>query len=178
MLMDSVPPARITSAWPSMMRSAAMAMACRPEEQKRLMVMAENFHGQAGAQRGDARDVHALLGFGHGAAQDHVFDFFGVEAGTRSMAALMAMAARSSGRVARSVPLPALPTAVRTELTITASRMFTFLIGVLRVLDAVSHQKATTVLNVPPASLPALSTAGINEGRNQARSEPPIQTDA
>src|SRR5271166_5854444 len=39
------------------------------------------------------------------------------------MAAFMATAARSSGRVVRSVPLPALPTAVRTELTITASLM-------------------------------------------------------
>src|SRR5579884_3016587 len=39
--MDSVPPATITSAPPERMRSAAMAMACRPEEQKRLIVMAE-----------------------------------------------------------------------------------------------------------------------------------------
>src|SRR5712692_6489534 len=35
----------------------------------------------------------------------------------------MAAAARSSGRIARRVPLKAFPTAVRTELTITASRM-------------------------------------------------------
>ena len=40
-----------------------------------------SFDGQAGAQRGDARDVHALLGFGHGAAEDDVVDFLGVEAG-------------------------------------------------------------------------------------------------
>ena len=36
--------------------------------------------GQSGAQRGDARDVHALLGFGHGAAQNDVFDLLGIEA--------------------------------------------------------------------------------------------------
>src|SRR5229473_2902054 len=39
--MDSVPPATMTSAAPDRMRSAASAMACRPDEQKRLMVMAE-----------------------------------------------------------------------------------------------------------------------------------------
>ena len=35
---------------------------------------------QPGAQRGDARYVHALLGFGSGAADDDVFDFGWVEA--------------------------------------------------------------------------------------------------
>ena len=35
--------------------------------------------GQARAQRGDAGHVHPLLGLGHGAAQDDVFDFFGIE---------------------------------------------------------------------------------------------------
>ena len=38
--MDSVPPATMTSAPPPRMRSAASAMACSPEAQKRLMVMA------------------------------------------------------------------------------------------------------------------------------------------
>src|SRR5512139_1311434 len=46
----------------------------------------------------------------------------GRTAGTRSRAARMAAAAMSSGRVCRSVPLGALPTAVRTLATITASR--------------------------------------------------------
>ena len=36
---------------------------------------------------------------------------------------ILSSAARSSGRVVRSVPFGALPTAVRTELTSTASRM-------------------------------------------------------
>ncbi len=39
------------------------------------------FDGKSGAKSGDARDVHALLAFGHGAAEDHVVDFLGVESG-------------------------------------------------------------------------------------------------
>ena len=61
------------------MRSAAMAMDCNPEEQNRLMVIAGNLDGQSGAQGGDARDVHARFGFRHGAAQDDVFDFLGIQ---------------------------------------------------------------------------------------------------
>src|SRR6266852_4551078 len=77
--MDSVPPAMMTSAAPERMRSAARAMACRPEEQKRLMVMAEHSTGRPA--RSEARDVHPLLAFGHGAAEDDVVDLPGVEAG-------------------------------------------------------------------------------------------------
>ena len=46
MVMDSTPPATIVSAPPAMMRSAAMAIACSPDEQKRLMVMAETSTGR------------------------------------------------------------------------------------------------------------------------------------
>ena len=59
------------------------------------MVMAETSTGKPGAQGRDARDVHALLAFGHGAAQDHVFDLFGVEAGH----ALDGVANRDGGKV-------------------------------------------------------------------------------
>ena len=52
-----------------------MAMDCRPEEQKRLMVTPGHDIGKAGAKGGDARHVHAGFGFGHGAAEDHVLDF-------------------------------------------------------------------------------------------------------
>src|SRR5260370_13621671 len=38
-------------------------------------------HGKAGAEGGDARDVHALLAFGHGAAEDDVVDLLGVDGG-------------------------------------------------------------------------------------------------
>src|SRR2546426_4466698 len=44
--------------------------------------------------------------------------------GVRSMAARIAAAAMSSGRVAESFPLGALPTAVRTAETITGKLMF------------------------------------------------------
>src|SRR5712692_9901937 len=53
----------------------------------------------------------------------------------------MAAAARSSGRIARRVPLKAFPTAVRTELTITASRMACL---PLHLLDATQAKKSTT----------------------------------
>src|SRR5438094_441406 len=36
---------------------------------------------QTGAKRGDARHVHALLAFGHGAAENHVVDFFRLKPG-------------------------------------------------------------------------------------------------
>ena len=68
-------------------------------------------HRHAGAQAGDARDVQALLGLRHRAAEDHVVDLGGVERRARA-AALRAItvAASSSGRVPRSVPFGALPT--------------------------------------------------------------------
>src|ERR1035438_10125317 len=43
---DSVPPATMTSAPPLMMRSAAIAIDCSPEEQKRLIVSAETSTGK------------------------------------------------------------------------------------------------------------------------------------
>ena len=80
--------------------------------------------GDAGQERRLPRHVHALLGLGHGAAEDDVVDELGPQRGhPRSRAALMAAAAMSSGRVSRKVPLPALPTAVRTDETTTASRI-------------------------------------------------------
>ncbi|MNS67289.1 hypothetical protein D3C72_1005370 [compost metagenome] len=44
-LMLSTPPATITSAFPSMIRSAAKAIDCSPEEQKRLIVRAGTVFG-------------------------------------------------------------------------------------------------------------------------------------
>src|SRR5713226_7517492 len=123
MLMDSVPPARITSAWPTMMRSEAIAIAWRPEEQKRLMVIAEDSMGRP-ARRAAMRATFMPCS-ASGMAQPRMTSSIscGSKPGTRAIAPWMATAARSSGRVERSVPLNALPTAVRTELTRTASRM-------------------------------------------------------
>ena len=61
MLIDSAPPAIITSASPTRMRSAAIASAVRPEAQKRLTVTPPTRVRQAGQQHADARDVQALL---------------------------------------------------------------------------------------------------------------------
>jgi hypothetical protein len=55
--MLSTPPATKTSASPAMMRCAARAMVCRPDEQKRLTVVPDVVTGQPGAQRDLARDV-------------------------------------------------------------------------------------------------------------------------
>ena len=56
------------------MRSATMAAACSPDEQKRLMVMAGVAVGQPGQEADLARDVQALLGLGVGAAEHEVLD--------------------------------------------------------------------------------------------------------
>ncbi len=123
MLMDSAPPATMTFACPAMMRSAARAIACRPEEQKRLMVMAEVSTGRPA--RSEAIRATFIPCSASGMAQPRITSSISLTSRplARAMASLIAAAARSSGRVARRVPLGALPTAVRTELTMTASRM-------------------------------------------------------
>ncbi len=72
MLIDSMPPATATSYIPAAIDWATWAMDCTPELQKRLMVIAGTVSGQPGEERGQASDVHALLGLGHRAAEDDV----------------------------------------------------------------------------------------------------------
>src|SRR3989475_8709516 len=158
MLMDSVPPARITSAWPTMMRSEAIAMAWRPEEQKRLMVIAEDSMGRP-ARRAAMRATFMPCS-ASGMAQPRMTSSIscGSKPGTRAIAPWMATAARSSGRVERSVPLNALPTAVRTELTRTASRMKKTSSG----LDAKHYW--TTHRKKKQERLPVLPLAGDEDG--------------
>ena len=62
-----------------MTRWAAIAIACSPEEQKRLTVMPARRHRQARAQRGLARDVLAGGALRQRAADDHVLDLAGLE---------------------------------------------------------------------------------------------------
>ncbi len=57
-----------------------MAIDCKPEEQKRLMVMAGTSEGSPARWRRDARNIVACFALGHGAAEDHVVDFLGVQA--------------------------------------------------------------------------------------------------
>ena len=79
MVMLSVPPATMTSAPPPRMRSAAKAIACKAGCAEPVNRHSRAFNRQSGPQGGDAGNVHALLGFGHGAAQDHVFDLAHIE---------------------------------------------------------------------------------------------------
>ena len=102
---DSVPPATITSAPPLIMRSAAMAIACNPDEQKRLIVTADTSTGSPA--RSEAMRATFIPCSPSGIAQPRMTSSIslGSSCGTRSSAPLIATAANSSGRVARSVPL-------------------------------------------------------------------------
>src|ERR1700691_6164015 len=123
MLMDSAPPAMATSPCPAMIRSAAIAMDCKPDEQNRLTVIAETLTGNPA--RSEAIRARFIPCSASGVAQPMMTSSMssGLTPFARASASLITSAARSSGRVARSVPFGALPTAVRTELTSTASRM-------------------------------------------------------
>ena len=79
--MDSAPPATTTSASPPRMALTPRAMASRPEEQKRLTVMAAGRDGDPGQERRLPSHVHPLLRLGHGAPQDDVVDAAGLEGG-------------------------------------------------------------------------------------------------
>src|SRR5476649_2164298 len=120
-LIDSVPPGTITDAEPHMMRSAAYAIACRPEEQKRFTVTADALTGIP------ARKLAMRATFipcsASGIAQPRITSSIsaGSMPGARFSASAIAIAPSSSGRVPRSVPPGALPEAVRTAETITAS---------------------------------------------------------
>ena len=89
----------------AMMRSAAIAMACSPDEQKRLMVTAETSTGKPA--RSEAMRATFIPCSASGMAQPRMTSSIslGSSCGTRSSAPLIATAASSSGRVARSVPL-------------------------------------------------------------------------
>src|SRR3989304_586730 len=68
-VIDSTPPATATSTWPVITSCAAVAMACRPEEQKRLMVWPEG--GESAGARVLGRPPRRLAdGRAHG-RDDH-----------------------------------------------------------------------------------------------------------
>ena len=138
--MDSVPPATTTSAPPLMMRSAAMAIACSPEEQKRLIVSAETSTGNPA--RSDAIRATFIPCSASGVAQPRITSSISLGStwGTRSSAPMIAIAANSSGRVARRVPLNARPIGVRTE-----DAMITSLIKSPTYILPVAHTLAVKV---------------------------------
>ncbi len=119
---DSAPPAMMICAPPAADTVGRHGDGLQPGGAETVDGDAGNGIGQTRAQSRDARHIHAGFGFRHGAAQDHVFDLFGLRRRDILRAsARMTMAARSSGRVLRRLPLGALPTAVRRQSIITAS---------------------------------------------------------
>jgi hypothetical protein len=118
-----VPPATIVEAKPHITRSAAYAIACRPDEQKRLTVTAEAATGMP-ARRLAMRATFMPCS-ASGIAQPRITSSTsdGSIPGARLSASAMAADASSSGRVPLSVPPGALPTAVRVADTMTASFM-------------------------------------------------------
>jgi len=91
-LMDRCRPRQYLSA-ASMMRSAAIAMVCRPDEQKRLTVMAEASAGRPARRRSDTGDVHSCSA--SGSAQPRITSSIsrGSSPGTRANAPRIAVAA-------------------------------------------------------------------------------------
>src|SRR5262245_2224164 len=119
----------MTSALPVLMRSAAIAIDCKPDEQKRLIVIALVSTGKP-ARIAAARATFipcSASGIAQPMITSSICDVS--SPGTRSTASLITAAPISSGRVVRNVPRGALPTAVLTADTITAS-----LISVLRLV--------------------------------------------
>ena len=76
--MLSTPPATMQSAPSERIELAAIAMVCRPDEQKRLTETPAGRHRQAGEQRGLAADVRRAM---RAIAQIAVLDIFLVDAG-------------------------------------------------------------------------------------------------
>src|SRR5487761_1962821 len=120
-LMDSLPPAMTISALPERIFSAAMAMACKPDEQKRLMVAAGTVSGKPA--RNVATRAIFMPASPSGIAQPKITSSISAlfTSGWRFNKSLNTAAAMSSGRVFFSVPRPDLPTAVRKQSMMTAS---------------------------------------------------------
>ena len=117
MLIDSVPPAIITSASPTRMRSAAIATALTPDEQKRLMVTPPTVFGRPAsstAMRATLRPCSPS-----GIAQPMIASSIaaGSSDGTCSSAPWITATSRSSGRTFLNVPRGALPIGVRVAAT-------------------------------------------------------------
>ena len=91
---------------PIAIEPAAIAIACRPLEQNRLMVCAGVSTAEVREQRDEARDVEALLALGHRAAEDDVLDLPGSTCGTRASSAADHLARRARrGASCASEPL-------------------------------------------------------------------------
>jgi len=116
-LMDSVPQASITSASPTRMRSAAMAMAVRPDAQKRLTVTPPTDCGRP-ASSTPTRATFRPCG-PSGMAQPTMASSIaaGSRPGAWAITPWIALASSSSGRVWEYMPRGALPMGVRVAAT-------------------------------------------------------------
>src|SRR5579862_14412 len=108
---------------PAAMRSAAMAIASSPDAQNRLIVAAEAETGTPARRLAMRATLRPCSASGIAQPKTTSSTSSGAMLGTRRSASRITAAASSSGRVVRSVPFGALPTAVRTAETITAWRM-------------------------------------------------------
>src|SRR4051812_22453224 len=118
--MLSSPPATITSASPVMMRCAAIAMVCRPEEQKRFTVTPETVTGRP-ARMAASRATLLPVAFS-GVAQPSITS--STSPGSipaRSTACLITCPPSVAPCVTLNAPRNALPIGVRAVVTITAS---------------------------------------------------------
>src|SRR6185312_13149324 len=109
------------------MRSAAIAIDCNPDEQKRLIVIALVSTGRPA--RIAAPRATFIPCSASGIAQPIITSSISdvSSPGTRASASLITVAPISSGRVVRNVPFGDFPTAVLTAETITASLIIYFL---------------------------------------------------
>src|SRR5271156_292924 len=147
--MDSVPPATATSPCPAIILCAAIAMACSPEEQKRLMVIAADSTGSPARKEAIRATFMPCSPSGMAQPITTSSTSLGSSPFAWATASLITMAPRSSGREVRSVPFADFPTAVLTELTITASCMIHLRLvrethsrkGCETILDAVGGKK-------------------------------------
>ena len=115
-LMLSVPAAIITSASPSRMRLAASATACRPEAQKRLMVMPGTPSGRPASSRPMRATFMPCSASGIAQPVTTSPISLGSRLGTLASTPRSTVASMSSGRTARKAPLR-LATGVRTAAT-------------------------------------------------------------
>ena len=83
---------------------AAIAIACKPEEQKRLTVVPATEPGRPASIAETARDVVPLRAVRLAAAENDVVDLGGIELRRLAQTSLMQCAARSSGRVMLNEP--------------------------------------------------------------------------
>jgi len=75
------------------------------------------------AQRRNAGHIHPLLALRHGAAQNNVFNLFGIKLRHAIERAFDRNGSQFIGTSSPQLPLYARPTGVRTEETMTTSRM-------------------------------------------------------